>query len=474
MLKLYNTLTRKKEIFIPLKEKKVGFYTCGPTVYDYAHLGNFRAYICSDILKRYLKFLGYKVKHVMNLTDVDDKTIKRSREEKISLKELTDKYAKAFFDDLKKLNIEYADIFSKATEHIKDMIKHINLLLQKGFAYISQDGSIYYDISKFKDYGKLSGIKVKKLKAGASQRIKKDEYEKEQANDFALWKAWTEEDGDIFWNAEFIVDGNKKIIKGRPGWHIECSVMSTKYLGESFDIHSGGQDLIFPHHENEIAQTEVITGKQFVRYWIHNGWLLVEGKKMSKSLGNFFTLRDLLNENISPRVIRYVLMSINYREPLDFTFEKVKAAEQTLKRIDNFLERLEGIKTKTEVKTADILIKELKEKIIESMNDDLNVVQSFEAIFNFIRDINNLIDKNEISKKQSKEIINLFKELDKIYCVLMPEKIIIPKEIQKLIDEREKARKVKDWKKSDEIREKVKQLGFWINDTLEGPKVTKI
>ena len=474
MLKLYNTLTRKKEDFIPLEKGKVSMYSCGPTVYDYAHIGNLRAYLASDILRRYLKFLGYKIKQVMNLTDVDDKTIRRSISENVKLKELTEKYSKYFFEDLKTLNIEPADIYCKATEHIKDMASWINKLLEKGVAYLSSDGSIYYKISKFKNYGKLSGIKVKKLKEGASERIKKDEYSKESANDFALWKGWSEEDGDVFWNADFIIGGKKQTIKGRPGWHIECSVMSSKYLGESFDIHSGGQDLIFPHHENEIAQSEAVTGKQFVKYWFHNGWLLVEGKKMSKSLGNFYTLRDLLKENIRPRTLRYILMSVHYREPLDFTFEKTKAAEQTLKRIDNFIERLKAIKTKTEIRTAEILIKDLKSSINEAMNDDLDIAQSFEALFNFIRDINSLVDKNELSEKQANEIIEVFEELDKIYGILITEKIEIPKEVKKLAEEREKARKAKDWNKSDELRENVKKMGFWINDTAEGPKLTKI
>src|SRR3989339_892084 len=271
-------------------------YSCGPTVYDFAHIGNFRAYIVADILKRYLKFKGFKIKHVMNITDVDDKTIKGSIEQKISLNQYTEKYTKAFFEDLRTLNIEPADIFPRATEHIKEMVSMIQKLIMNGLAYKGEDNSWYYDISKFRDYGKLSKLKLGELKEGA--RVKQDSYEKEQAQDFALWKAYDKDDGDVFWETD--------LGKGRPGWHIECSAMNMKYLGEEFDIHTGGVDLIFPHHENEIAQSIGSTGKKFVHFWIHNEHLLVNGRKMSKSLGNFYTLRDLLSKNYNPRAIRYL------------------------------------------------------------------------------------------------------------------------------------------------------------------------
>ena len=272
--KLYNTLTHKKELVKPIKDNQIAMYSCGPTVYDFAHIGNFRAYICSDILKRYLKYSGFKVKHVMNITDVDDKTIKGANKEGISLKEYTSRYEKSFFEDLETLNIDKADVFPRATEHIPEMVSIIKKLLKGRIAYKSEDGSVYYNISKFKDYGKLSHTKVKQLKEGA--RVKQDSYEKEEAKDFALWKAYDKEDGNVFWETE--------IGKGRPGWHIECSAMSIKHLGEHFDIHGGGVDLIFPHHENEIAQSEASTGKKFVNYWFHNEHLLVNGQKMSKSL----------------------------------------------------------------------------------------------------------------------------------------------------------------------------------------------
>ena len=328
MLKLYNTLSRRKEIFKPIKNNKVGMYTCGPTVYYYPHIGNYRAYIVADILKRYLKYKGFKIDHVMNITDVDDKTIRDSQKQNLSLKEFTSKYEKAFLEDLNTLNIQKPDRLARATEHIKEMENLIKKLIDKGFAYKGKDNSIYYSISKFKDYGKLSKIKIKELKAGA--RVKQDEYEKKQVSDFALWKAWDKEDGNVFWETEFG--------KGRPGWHIECSAMSSKYLGDQFDIHTGGIDLIFPHHENEIAQSEGASGKKpFVKYWIHNEWLLIEGKKMSKSFGNFYTLRDILNKGYSPMSIRYVLLSTHYRQQMNFTFKKLDAAKNSLQRWGNFL-----------------------------------------------------------------------------------------------------------------------------------------
>ena len=468
MLKLYNTLTREKKTFKPLHNKEVRIYSCGPTVYDYAHIGNFRAYICSDILKRYLLFLGYKVKHVMNLTDVDDKTIKRSREEKISLNTLTKKYADAFFEDLKALRIKPADVFPKATEHIKEMTELINILLKKRYAYSSRDG-IYYNLSKFKDYGKLSRMRIKKLKVGA--RIKQDQYEKEQARDFALWKNWTKKDGNVFWDAQFIVDGKKKTIKGRPGWHIECSVMSTKYLGQPFDIHTGGIDLIFPHHENEIAQSEAARGKQLVKCWFHNKWLLVEGKKMSKSLGNFYTLRDLLAKGYDARAIRLELMSAQYRDELNFTFSGLNASKARIERIDNFIKRL-GEARGRESKRVSSLVKKAKKQFIDAMDNDLDVPRALEIFFSFIRDGNKLIDKNEISNKQAKNILAFLKKVDSIFAIL-PEKKKrkIPSDVKRLVAKREEARKKGEWKKADSIRQQLQRKGWWIDDTPQGPMV---
>src|SRR4030065_1580791 len=319
----FNTFTRQKEIFNPINPNEVRMYTCGPTVYDYAHIGNFRAFLFEDLLKRWLKHRGFKVTHVMNLTDVDDKTILGSKKQQIPLRQYTEFYAKAFFEDAKALNIEPADQYPRATEHIPEMTTLIKQLLCKGYAYKGEDDSIYYAISKFKEYGKLSKIRVQDLKKGV--RVKTDEYAKEEAQDFALWKAWTAEDGDVFWETE--------LGKGRPGWHIECSPMSMKYLGETFDIHFGGVDNIFLHHVNEIAQSQAATGKKFVNYWLHSAHLLVEGMKMAKRLGNFYTLRDLLNKGWNPVVIRYLLISTHYRQQLNFTIEGLEASKNAPQKL---------------------------------------------------------------------------------------------------------------------------------------------
>lgn len=464
MLKLYNTLTRKKEIFKPIKPDFVSIYSCGPTVYDYAHIGNFRAYVVNDLLKRYLIYKGFKVKHVMNLTDVDDKTIKRSQEEKISLRELTEKYTKAFFEDMKILNILSANVFPRATEHIKEMVELIKKLLCKGFAYKSSDG-IYFEIKKFKDYGKLSHLKLGKLKEGA--RVKADLYEKAQARDFALWKFWNITDGNVFWKTE--------VGKGRPGWHVECSAMSMKYLGKHFDIHSGGEDLIFPHHENEIAQSEAATGKKFVNYWLHNRWLLVEGKKMSKSLGNFYTLRDLLKKNYNARAIRYLLIATHYRQPLNFTFKGLEAAKGAVERLDDFVSRLKEYKgNKTQESNAQELIKKVKDDFEKALDDDLDIAKALVSLFVFIREVNKLMDKKELSDQDAKTTYNLMLKFDSVLGFNLGRGEKISSEIRKLVEEREKARKNKDFELADKLRDEIKAKGYSIEDTPEGPKLKKI
>ena len=371
-LRVFNTLTRKKEDFVPLKPPRVGLYSCGPTVYDYPHIGNYRAYVFCDLLKRYLKYRGFQVEHVMNITDVDDKTIRDSQKQKISLKEFTQKYENAFFEDLETLNILPADVFSRATEHIKEMIALIQKLIDKGFAYKSDDG-IYYSIRKFKDYGRLARINVDELEAGASGRVKADEYSKESANDFALWKFRTPEDGDVFWEAPFG--------RGRPGWHIECSAMSMKYLGEQFDIHTGGTDLIFPHHQNEIAQSEAATGKRFVKYWLHNEWLLVDGKKMSKSLGNFYTLRDVLAKGYDPISVRYHMLGTHYRQQLNFTFAGLDAAKQSLNRIQDCYDKLLTASAPRHNPAVHKRIEQLKKEFTEAMDNDLDTPPALAALF---------------------------------------------------------------------------------------------
>jgi len=454
MLKLYNTLTRKKEVFKPLKDNLVRIYSCGPTVYDYAHIGNFRAYVFADLLKRYLKFRGYKVKHVMNITDVDDKTIKYSRQQGISLKEYTEKYKKAFFEDLAKLNIKEADVFPEATKHINDMVKLIEILIKKGYAYKAKDGSVYYDISKFKDYGKLARIKLKELKAGA--RIKHDSYEKQEAYDFALWKSYSKEDGNVFWETS--------IGKGRPGWHIECSAMSMKYLGKSFDIHTGGIDLVFPHHTNEIAQSEAATGKKFVNFWLHNEWLLINGKKMSKSLGNFYTLRDILKKGYNPLAVRYLLLSTHYKQQLNFTFEALKSAENAVERINNFVFMLKQVKNVKNSGKIKELIRKTREDFIKKMDDDLNISEALAVVFDFIKKVN----KIKIGKKEAEMVLDFIKELDRVLGVLEKKDVKLNDELKKLVKERELARKNKDFKRADEIREKLKKMGYILEDSKGG------
>ena len=455
MLKLFNTLTRKIELFKPLHDAEVGIYTCGPTVYDYIHIGNCRAFVFADLLHRYLEYKGYKVKHVVNLTDVDDKTIKGSQKEGIPLRKYTEKYAKAFFEDVATLNIKPAFKYPRATEHIKEMVELVKKLLEKGYAYKAKDG-IYYDISKFPEYGKLSKIDVSKLKKGA--RVNVQEYDKQEAADFALWKFWTPEDGDVFWETE--------IGKGRPGWHLECSAMSMKYLGETFDIHTGGVDLIFPHHENEIAQSEAATGKKFVNYWLHNEFILVNGKKMSKSLGNFFTLRDLLNKGYSWRAIRYALLSVHYREQLNISEESLESARSAIERIYDFLLRLKESNSKNANENVEILINNLLENFEKEMDNDLNISAALAVIFNFIKEINKL----ELTKEEAEEVKNAILKLDNVLGLKLEELIQekLPKEIAELIKKREEFRKNKQYQEADKIRDELKKKGILLEDTKEG------
>jgi len=458
VLKLYNTLKRKEGVFRPLTGKEVRMYSCGPTVYDYAHIGNFRAYIVSDLLRRYLEYKGFSVRLVMNLTDVDDKTIKGSKKEGIPLARYTERYKKAFFGDLKKLNIRPASAYPAATEHIKEMVGLVKTLLKKGYAYKSEDGSIYYDISKFKGYGKLSGLSLEGLKAGA--RVRQDQYDKDDAQDFALWKAWSEDDGDVFWDTE--------IGKGRPGWHIECSAMSMKYLGVHFDIHTGGVDLMFPHHENEIAQSEAATGKPFAGWFVHNEHLLVDGRKMSKSLGNFYTLRDLLQKGHTPKAIRYLLLSTHYRQKLNFTVEGLEGAANSVDRLLDFMDMLDnagGGKNSPEIKN---MMNKTKTDFEKAMDDDLNISAALAVIFDFVRDVNKLAEKGSLGKAGAAKIKNIMLDFDRVLGILETGKKDISTQVERLIQEREGARKRKDFRKSDEIRAKLAGMGVILEDTAEG------
>ncbi len=466
VLKFYNTLTRKKEDFVPLKEREVGIYTCGPTVYDFAHIGNFRAYVFEDVLRRYLKYRGYKVTQVMNITDVDDKTIKNSREKGIPLAEYTKRYEEAFFEDLKALNIEEAERYPRATEHISEMVEMIKRLMDKGLAYVGEDDSIYFAISRFKDYGKLSGLEsIKGLKKGA--RVRQDEYGKEDPRDFALWKAWDFADGDVYWLTD--------IGKGRPGWHIECSAMSTKYLGETFDIHAGGVDLIFPHHENEIAQSEGATGKPFVRYWLHNEHLLVEGQKMSKSLGNFYTLRDLLDKGHEPAAIRYLLLSSHYRQKLNFTFKRLRDAERTVERLRDFMARLQEIETNAPWNQELYEKTEATVRKFEGrMDDDLDTPRALAAVFELVGATNRAIEDGTASRENLDEIHKTFMNFDQVLGILQGKKEELPEELAALIKEREEARKRKDFATADRIRAELKEKGILLEDGPEGTRWKRV
>ncbi|MFN4226739.1 MAG: cysteine--tRNA ligase [Candidatus Ratteibacteria bacterium] len=462
MIKFYNTLTRKKEDFYPIEDKVVRMYTCGPTVYDFAHIGNFRAYVFEDLLHRFLEYIGYKVIRVMNITDVDDKTIKGAKREGMSLKEYTDIYIKYFLEDIETLRLKKPDFLPRATEHIKEMVELIKKLLDKGYAYY-KDGSIYFSISKFPSYGKLSGIDLSQIKIGA--RIDADEYEKEDVKDFVLWKKAKEEEG-VYWETE--------IGKGRPGWHIECSAMSMKYLGETFDIHTGGVDNIFPHHENEIAQSECATGKKFVNYWLHCAHLLVNGEKMSKSKGNFYTLRDLLKKNYNPIAIRYLLLSTHYRDPLNFTEQSLKQAENTVRNYNEFYQGLNICaleKYNPEIKKE---IEKAKKGFIEGLSDDLNISPSLSSVFNFIKTVNIFFSKGDFGKENVKEVKNFIEDIDRVLCIIEKKEEFLPEEIVNLIKEREKARKNKDFEKADKIREILKQKKIMLEDTPYGTRWKKL
>ena len=452
MVNFYNTLTRKKQVFKPLKGKSVGIYTCGPTVYNFAHLGNLRTYIFEDILRRVLKYNGYKIKQVMNITDVEDKIIKKAQQEKKNINQITEPYAKIFLEDLKKLNIEKAEKYPLATKHIKEMIVLISGLIKKGVAYKGEDGLIYFNIQKFKNYGKLSQLQKREIKIGA--RVNADEYNKEQAQDFVLWKA--KKPNEPFWKSPF---GD-----GRPGWHIECSAMAMKYLGKTFDIHAGGVDLIFPHHENEIAQSEAATGKKFVNYWLHGEHLLVNNEKMSKSLGNIYTLRDLEQKNFNPLAFRYLVLTSHYRSKLNFTWESLQAAQNALNNLHN-----EMIIINADKKSASISENQRKsaheKRFLDAINDDLNTPKAIALVWEIVKDKN-------LSSSAKKSLVLKF---DKVLGLgLKSVKFVkIPLKIRQMADEREKLRANKQFIPADLLRKKIEELGYIVEDTAFGFKIQK-
>ncbi len=462
MIKLYNTMSRQVEEFVPIKEGEVGLYTCGPTVYDYAHIGNFRAYIFEDLLRRFLKYSGLKVTQVMNLTDVDDKTIKGSQAAGIPLVEYTAKYKEAFFADLEVLSIERAEEYPAATDHIPEMIVLIEKLIEKGFAYKSEDGSVYFSIDKCENYGRLARINRDGMQAGA--RVTQDEYDKDNAADFAVWKTWVEEDGAVVWDSPWG--------RGRPGWHIECSAMSMKYLGESFDIHTGGIDNMFPHHEDEIAQSEAATGKTFVRYWMHNAHLMVEGQKMSKSLGNFYTLRDIIEKGYTGREIRYVLASAHYRQTINFTFASLEAARSSLGRIDDFTDRVTRTDSTTEAGKIPDWVQRAESRFAEAMGNDLGISDALAAIFDMVSDGNRAMDSGEYGG-DIKETLELLKRFDVALGFLFAGASDEDEEVKKLLDLREAARAAKDWAESDRLRDEIDAAGWTVRDSADGQVLKK-
>ena len=487
-LQLFNTLSGKVEEFRPLEDDLVRMYACGPTVYDYGHIGNFRTFIVVDTLRRFLKQSGYKLKHVMNITDVDDKIIRNAAASGVSVQEYTKKYKQAFLEDADALNIQHPEFLVNATDHIQEMAHFIAGLVEKGYAYRTEDGSYYFRIAKFPEYGKLSKKDFAGMNDGA--RVDVDEYDKDNARDFALWKA--PKPGEAQWDTE--------IGPGRPGWHIECSQMSMKYLGESFDIHAGGEDLIFPHHENEIAQSEALTGKPFVHIWVHARFLLVEGEKMAKSAGNFFTVRDLILMGHKPSSIRFLLMSVPYRKQLNFTFDGLTQAANSVERLRNFKLRLE---TSQFADDGNVIIAEIAERTSAEMraglDDDLNTARALGAVFDMVRDVNAAADAGEVRKANVPQLLRVLEEFEEIFAVLKdddaakvraivewakaeglearisPQTAELAKaaalsdaEVERLVAEHSQARKTRDFARSDAIRAQLAENGIILENTKDG------
>jgi len=465
-LKLFNTLARSVQDFAPLDPagKKVGLYCCGPTVYDFAHIGNWRTFVFADLVRRTLEFSGYDVKHVMNITDVEDKIIKRVRENKTTLRDFTGKFETAFLDDLKTLGCLPPHQTPRATEHIPEIIALIEKLIARGVAYKANDGSVYFSIEKYRGcgctYGQLLKLNLDEMRAG--ERVASDEYEKESIADFALWKARVPEDGDVFWPSPFG--------EGRPGWHIECSAMSMKALGETFDLHLGGEDLKFPHHEDEIAQSEGATGKPFVKFWLHGAHLLVEGKKMSKSMGNFFTLRDLLERGFTGREVRYLLLSAHYRETFNFTLEGLSGARTALARIDECVSKLRKIAGSANVAPET----KLPEKFLSALTSDLNISGAWAAVFEWVRETNKRIAENSLGANDAASALAAWEKVDSVLGIGVKTTDDPTTEVVRLGVERRLARQAKDFKRADALREEIRLKGWIIEDTPEGQTLKKL
>jgi cysteinyl-tRNA synthetase len=467
-LRLYNTLSRSVENFVPLDPagKKVGMYCCGPTVHNFAHIGNFRTFVCTDLLRRYLEFRGYEVRHVMNITDVEDKIIAAVQRSGRPLKEYTGEYEKAFFDDFGALNCARPHEVPHATDFIiAEIVALIERLLGQGFAYRASDHSVYFSIEKYRTagrkYGQLLNLNFDHLRVG--ERVSSDEYAKESVADFALWKARVPEDGPVFWPSPWG--------EGRPGWHIECSAMSMRILGPSFDLHLGGEDLVFPHHEDEIAQSEGSSdqpsGAKFVKHWVHIAHLLVEGRKMSKSLGNYFTLRDLLEKGFTGREIRFLLLSSHYRESFNFTLDGLTGERTALARIDELIAKLNEIAAGAQPSGTD----ELVAQFTAALDDDLNVAAARGHIFEWVRATNKAIAENRLTPGQAAAALAAWQQIDSVLAIgTKPVDSEIPAEIQALLDQRQAARKAKDFRRSDAIRDELKAKGWTIEDTPKGPR----
>jgi cysteinyl-tRNA synthetase len=460
MLRIHNTLSGQLEEFRPLNEGEVRMYYCGPTVWDYGHIGNFRSAIAADVIRRYLKFKGYRVTQVMNLTDVDDRIITKAEEQQKSLDDYTAKYIEAFWEDFDALGCERPEVAPRATRHIKEMAELVGKLEQNNHAYQS-DGSIYYRISSFPEYGKLSKINLAGNIAGGSDRVDTDKYDKEDARDFALWKAPAKSD-EPAWDSV--------VGRGRPGWHIECSAMSMKYLGETFDLHLGGIDLVFPHHENEIAQSEGATGKQFVRYWFHFEHLKVEGETMSKSKGNYYTFRDLTAKGFTPAGIRYFLLSVPFRKQLNFTFDALRGAEKTVASLRDFRARLEEARAEPgSNERVAAAAQRAVEQFEAGMDDDLNTSVALAAVHDLTREVNTALSRGGVRADDKRAVLAAIDRIDGVLNVFGDhEPQLLDEEIQKLIDDRQQARHRRDFKRADEIRDQLMQRGIVLEDTKEG------
>jgi len=455
-IQVFNTLGRKVEELKPLKEGEIGIYICGPTVYDYPHIGHARTYIAFDIIIRYLKYAGLKIKTIINITNIDDKIIKRAKKNNEDPMELADRFEQIYYEDMDAIGIQRADVYPRVSDHIPEIIEMVKTLIEKGNAY-AENGDVYFDITTIDDFGKLSGQNIEDLMAGARVKVREA---KRNPGDFALWKSSKE--GELYWDSPWG--------KGRPGWHIECSVMSMKYLGPQIDVHSGAKDLIFPHHENEIAQSEAYTGKKpFIRYWIHTGFLTIDGEKMSKSLGNFITIRELLKK-YDPEPFRLLVVATHYRRPLDYSEKSLQQAERNLERIYNTINLLKkaiASTQATETKTDGFLdkISKIKQEFIDSMDYDFNTAQAFAHYFDLIREANKAITQNA-DKQTLQTFMDTIDELGRIFGLFQEEQEEkeIPEEVKKLVKEREETRKQKEWTKSDEIRDKLLEMGYKIRD----------